>query len=112
MGPVPSFTTNKHHFTGDCDYNYGPYRATFKAGNQQAVFRINIFDDDIYEKSEGFEFMIANTSTHAVSVCPPNRGSVIIMDDEESKQFIQYICIIIIVVLTEYIHIVCLLSLL
>ena len=47
--------------------------------------------------------MIANTSTYAVSSCPPSRGSVTIMDDEESK---QYICIIIIVVLTG-VYIVC-----
>ena len=42
---------------------------------------INIFNDDVYEKSEGFNFMIATTSTNAVSSCPPNKGSVTIMDD-------------------------------
>ena len=36
--------------------------------------------------------MIATTSTNAVSSCPPNKGSVTIMDDEKSKQLqlIQY----------------------
>ena len=39
----------------------------------------------MYEKSEGFNFMIVSTSTNAVSRCSPYRGSVIIMDDEQSN---------------------------
>ena len=76
------------NFTERYDYDPGPYRVTFRAGNTRASLRINITDDDIYEEAETFNFYISTFLPSQVSRCEPYRSTVTILDDEQSKQFV------------------------
>ena len=72
------------NFTDTYDYIPGPYRVTFRAGNQQATLRINITDDDLYEGLEAFSIYIDGFLPDQVSRCEPYRSTVNILDDDRS----------------------------
>ena len=76
------------NFTERYDYDPGPYRVTFRAGNRQAIFRINTIDDDIYEGPEAFSCYINTFLPNQVSRCETYRSTVNILDDERSKQYV------------------------
>ena len=48
-------------FTGNVDYNSGPYTITFPAGMTSVSFDIAIIDDNIHEEREYFDLIITTT---------------------------------------------------
>ena len=77
---------SKLYFT-DCDYQIGPYYATFPAFETTTKFNVNITDDHVYEEYEAFNLVIGQIIPLPGKIvkADPYRATVTIKDDEQRK---------------------------
>ena len=76
------------YFTGECDnFQSGPFEVLFPNGTTTVKFPINITDDDVYEGDESFTLVIDDSLPDLVVLGTPYRATVVVKDDERSKQF-------------------------
>ena len=74
--------------TGECDsFQPGPFEVHFPNGTTRVKFPINLTDDDVYEGDESFTLAIVNNLPNLVVLGTPYRATVVVRDDEKSKQF-------------------------
>ena len=72
-------------FSDKCDYDSGPYIATFTAQQTRVAINISITDDDLFEGIEKFNLVIDPSLPRRVIRVSPYRATVSIEDDEKCK---------------------------
>ena len=74
---------------GECDnLQWGPFEVYFPNGTSAVNLTINITDDDFHEGDESFYLVIDDNLPDRVFLNDPYRTTIIIRDDEKSKQFL------------------------
>ena len=70
-------------FTGNIDYNSGPYYPMFRKGNRRTSFAVGIINDNMAENDETFNLIINSTSLpFGIVRDDPYTATVTILDDE------------------------------
>ena len=71
-------------YTGDVDYEDGPYEMNIKEGDMNTSICINIIDDNELENDEIFNLRISVFALNTLNIYPkdPYSANVTILDDE------------------------------